>query len=250
MSVSFLTRPSAPAIAYQKEEARNAGLPTIVFFTGFRSDMKGTKAAFLANMCQKTGQGYIRFDYRGHGASGGRFEEGTITLWLEDALAVIDELTRGPLILVGSSMGGWIALLAARERKDRVYGLVGLAAAPDFTRDIKVRMNDDQRKILERDGRFFLNSDYAPDPHPITNRLLQDGEKHCLLDQRIDLECPLRLVHGMKDSDVPWKTADRIAEAWTGSDKKVYIQAESDHRLSSDDDLALLEKICRELSAF
>lgn len=249
MSVSFLKREGAPDIAYIRTKGENAVLPTLVFLTGFRSDMMGTKADFLASSCARRGQSYLRFDYRGHGQSGGTFEDGTIGLWLSDALAAIDALSEGPIVLVGSSMGGWIALLVALARKERARGLIGLAAAPDFTRDIPSRMNAAQKEQLSRNGYFTQPSQYGDAPVIFTRALLEEGEAHCLFDAAIDIDCPVRLIQGMKDADVPWQTAHRISNAITGADKKVFLREDGDHRLSAADDLALLEKIVVELSA-
>lgn len=248
MSVSFLKREGAPDIAYIRTIGENNALPTIVFLTGFRSDMMGTKAEFLASSCAARGQACLRFDYRGHGQSGGSFEDGTIGLWLSDALAVIDTLTAGPVVLVGSSMGGWIALLAALARKERVCGLIGLAAAPDFTRDIPGRMSELQKEQMASEGFFSQPNDYDDRPYIITRALLEEGGAHCLLDAPIAIDCPVYLIQGMKDAEVPWQTAHRISNAVTGKDKKVHLREEGDHRLSTGDDLALLEKLVVELS--
>lgn len=248
MPVMFLKREGYPDIAYQGTKGENPHLPTVVFMGGFRSDMTGTKAEFLSEACAERGQNHIRFDYGGHGQSGGDFLEGTIGSWLDDALAVIDGLTQGPLIIVGSSMGGWIALRTALLRKDRVKGLIGLAAAPDFTRDIPKMMTDAQRQELSSKGYFTEPNEYDSS-YIFTQKLLEEGERHCLLDAPIAIDCPVRLIQGMKDSDVPWQMAHRIANALTSADKKVYLREEGTHRLSSEDDLALLDQLVVELSA-
>ncbi len=249
MSLSFLARSGKPAIAYRKQDSADAALPTVVFLTGFRSDMDGTKAVYLADHCAARGQSFVRFDYSGHGKSEGAFEDGTIGQWRDDALDVIDYLTNGPLVLVGSSMGGWIGLLCALARKDRVSGYVGLAAAPDFTRWMKAGMTAEQRQMLAREGYFFLPSGYEEGDYKITAALLEDGEANCLLDAPIDLSCPVRLVQGMKDDAVPWQTAERIAAAMKGSDKQVVLREEGDHRLSTPEDLALIAALVDGLSA-
>jgi len=248
MPVMFLKREGRPDIAYQRTEGKNAVLPTVVFMGGFRSDMTGTKAEFLSEACAARGQNYVRFDYSGHGQSGGDFLEGTIGAWLDDALAVVDTMTEGPLILVGSSMGGWIALRAALERKELVKGLIGLAAAPDFTRDIPRMMTDAQKEEMESKGYFTEPNEYDSS-YIFTRKLLEEGERHCVLDGPIRIDCPVRLIQGMKDSDVPWQTAQRIADALTTTNKKVYLREEGTHRLSSEDDLALLDALVTELSA-
>ena len=248
MSVEFLRRDGFPALAYLRTKGENPSLPTALFLSGFRSDMTGTKAEYLAHACERRGQQFVRFDYSGHGQSGGAFTDGTIGSWLEDALAVMDTLTDGPLIIVGSSMGGWIALRAALLRKDRVKGLIGLAAAPDFTRGIPALMTPAQKEELESKGYFTEANEYDSD-YIFTKALLEEGERHCMLDGPIAIDCPVRLMQGMKDADVPWQTAHRIANALTTQDKKVYLREEGTHRLSSGDDLALLERLVAELSA-
>jgi len=248
MSVSFLKRENAPDLAYRIVEGHNANLPTIVFLTGFRSDMKGTKAEFLATECLRRGQRLVLFDYRAHGQSGGAFEDGTIGLWRDDALDIIDKLTAGPLILIGSSMGGWIGLLAAIARADRLKGFIGLAAAPDFTRVVKSHMNDAQKSELAKNGYFLLPNDYVESPHMITKKLLDDAESLCLLDHEIPIDAPVRLIHGMKDSEVAWQTAHRILNALRTQDKKAYLREEGNHSLSAPEDLTLLAKLVDELS--
>ena len=221
---------------------RSAGAqPTVVFLPGFRSDMTGEKATMLAAHCAERGQAMLRFDYSGHGSSGGRFEDGTIGVWKRDTLAVID-LTEGPLILVGSSMGGWIALLAALERRERVAGLIGIAAAPDFTETLMWEaMTFEQRATLMRDGVLHVPSQYG-EPTPITRALIEDGRRHLLLDSPIALDCPVRLLHGQRDADVPWELALRIAEDLTSDDVRVVLVKDGDHRLSRPQDLVLLRE--------
>lgn len=249
MPPSFFHRDGQPALAYRPQSGTNHDLPAVVFLTGFKSDMAGTKAEFLAHHCAALGQSYLRFDYRGHGLSEGLFEEGTIGLWFRDAMDIIAAKTAGPLILVGSSMGGWIGLLCARALKDRASGFIGLAAAPDFTRDITSKLSAAQKAVLANDGVVHIPNEYGQ-PYVITQALLEDGEDHCLLDSAIDINCPVRLIQGMKDTDVPWPTAQRIADAVTGYDVKIYLQEDGNHRLSAEDDLALLASLVTELSAF
>ncbi len=221
--------------------ARRGGTdPTVVFLPGFRSDMTGDKATALAAYCAERGQAMLRFDYSGHGVSGGRFEDGTIGRWTDDALAVIDRLTEGPLVLVGSSMGGWIALLAALARPDRVAALIGIAAAPDFTETLMWQaMSFEQRATLMRDGVLPRPSEYG-EPYPITRALIEDGRSRLLLHASIALDCPVRLLHGQDDPDVPWEMALRIAEQLTSQDVQVILVKDGDHRLSRPQDLALL----------
>jgi pimeloyl-ACP methyl ester carboxylesterase len=219
---------------------------TVVFLPGFRSDMTGDKATALAAFCAGRGQAMLRFDYSGHGASGGRFEDGTIGRWTDDALAAIDRLTTGQVVLVGSSMGGWIALLAALARADRVAALLGIAAAPDFTEALMWEaMTFDERATLMREGVLRVPSQYG-EPYPITRALIEDGRTRLLLNGPIALDCPVRLLHGQCDPDVPWEMTLRIAERITGEDVQVALVKDGDHRLSRPQDLALL---CRTLAA-
>ena len=238
-STGRLDRGDGVELAWARQEGRG---PTVVFLPGFRSDMTGDKATALAAFCAERGQAMLRFDYSGHGASGGRFEDGTIGRWTDDALAVIDRLTEGPLVLVGSSMGGWIALLAALARPDRVAALIGIAAAPDFTEALMWQaMTVEQRATLMRDGVLHRPSQYG-EPYPITRALIEDGRTRLLLNAPIALDCPVRLLHGQDDPDVPWELALRIAERVTGRDVQVILVKDGDHRLSRPQDLALLRR--------
>ena len=223
-----------------------------MFLTGFRSDMTGAKALHLESHCARQGRGFLRFDYRGHGASGGRFEEACVGDWCSDALAVLDGLVEGPLVLVGSSMGGWIMLLAALARPERVAGLVGIAPAPDFTRDlIAARLTPSERERLDRDGVIHAPSDYG-DPLPISRRLLQDGERHLLLDRPIPICCPAHLLHGQQDPDVPWRTSLRLAACLESGAVTVELIKDGDHRLSCEEDLrriaAALDRVLAQVS--
>ena len=214
--------------------------PGVVFLPGFRSDMEGDKASHLARLCAASGRAMLRFDYSGHGASGGRFEDGTVSRWTEDALVAIDRLSAGPVILVGSSMGGWIALLVALARPHRVAGLIGLAAAPDFTERLMWdAMAPPERARLLAEGALSVPSAYGP-PNAITRALIEDGRAHLLLDAPIPITCPVRLLHGQADPDVPWETSLRLAARLAGTDVRVILVKDGDHRLSRKADLALL----------
>ena len=216
--------------------------PTVVFLPGFRSDMTGDKATALSVFCAERGSAMLRFDYSGHGASSGDFMLGTIGAWAADALAAIDALTTGKIILVGSSMGGWIALLTAIARPDRIAALVGIAAAPDFTQRLMWdSMTPPQRATLQRDGVLYAPSQYG-DPTPITRALIEDGANHLLLTGPIPIGCPIRLMHGQADPDVPWELALRIAEQAETTDVRVILVKDGDHRLSRPADLALLRQ--------
>jgi len=230
--------------------ARVAGRePTIVFLPGFRSDMSGDKATSLAAFAAEHGLGMLRFDYSGHGASDGVFTDGTIGEWASDALVAIDRLTSGKLVLVGSSMGGWIALLAALTRPRRVVGLVGIAAAPDFTQRLMWdAMAPSEQAVLRRDGVLLVPSQYG-EPTPITMKLIEDGARHHVLTGRIDLECPIRLLHGQADPDVPWELALTIASQVASRDVQVVLVKDGDHRLSRPGDLAVLRQVVGALVA-
>jgi len=202
------------------------------------SDMTGSKALCLEDFAQRRGQAFLRFDYQGHGASSGRFEEGTIGLWSADAVAALDELTEGPQVLVGSSMGGWIMLLAALARPQRVAGLLGIAAAPDFTEDLMWDAYPQEvRETLQRDGVYHEPSDYGEEPYTITKALIDEGRKHLLLRDPVPIVCPVRLIHGMADPDVPWELAIRLAERLESDDVEVTLIKGGGHRLSEPEDL-------------
>lgn len=228
-------------IAYKKTEGK---APGVVFFSGFRSDMEGSKATFLEEVCKELGLSFVRFDYSGHGESEREFEDCTIGTWKEDAIKVLDELTTGPQILVGSSMGGWISLLAALERKKKVKAIIGIAAAPDFTEDLLWDKFDEFRqKKLEVDGVIKIPNCYDDEePYPITLKLVEEGREHLLLRGEIDLTCPVRLLHGMDDEDVPYETACDLAEMLKSDDVEVHLIKNAGHRFSEPEQLELLKK--------
>ena len=237
MAAGRMDRGDGTALAWERLDGSG---PTIVFLPGFRSDMTGDKATGLAAYTAARGQAMLRFDYSGHGASDGSFRDGTIGQWAADALAAIDRLTTGPLILVGSSMGGWIALLTAIARPERVVALVGIAAAPDFTERLMWdSMAPAERKTLLRDGVLHIPSQYG-DPTPITRRLIEEGRDHMLLDAPIPFSGSVRLLHGQADPDVPWEFAVRIAERVVSENVQIVLVKDGDHRLSRPSDLALL----------
>jgi pimeloyl-ACP methyl ester carboxylesterase len=237
-------------LAYRKRAAtdRTRDGAGILFLPGFRSDMTGTKATFLDAFSAERGLPYVRFDYSGHGASGGRFEDGTIGAWAQDAIAMIDHVADGSLVLVGSSMGGWIMLLAALARPDRVAGLVGLAPAPDFTEAlIWNRLSDDERDRLQSAGRLVTPSAYSDEPTVITRALIEEGRRHLLLNAPIGIRRPVRLLHGMADPDVPFQLSLDLAERIVGENVRVTLIKDGDHRLSRAEDLALLGETLDEL---
>ena len=222
---------------------------TYVWLSGFKSDMTGTKVTVLEDWARAQGHGFLAFDYSGHGVSGGAFEDGTISAWRDDALAAIEGLTSGPLVLVGSSMGGWMALLAALALKARVAAMVLIAPAPDFTQKLMWPEFSpaQQAEILEQ-GRTLRPSDYG-DPYPITRALIEDGQQWALLDAPITLTCPIRILQGMQDPDVPWQHAFKLVEALESEDLVFSLIKDGDHRLSRDQDIRRLVTTCRELAS-
>jgi pimeloyl-ACP methyl ester carboxylesterase len=223
--------------------------PTVVFLPGFRSDMNGDKATAIAAFCAARGQAMLRFDYSGHGVSGGRFEAGTISVWADDVTTMLDRLTEGKVILVGSSMGGWLALLAALRRPARIAAIVGIAAAPDFTEKLMWEaMTFAERAQLTRDGSLQVPSKYG-EPTLITRALIEDGREHLLLENPIPLDCEVRLLHGQADPDVPWETALRTAARLTSRDVEIILIKDGDHRLSRPGDLAVLKRTIAALLA-
>lgn len=214
--------------------------PTVLFLPGLRSDMAGAKALWLERHCRQQGRAFVRFDYRGHGQSDGGFADLTLSDWLADTLAVLDRAVVGPALLVGSSMGGWLMLLATLARPQRVVGLVGIAAAPDFTEELLwARATPEQRAMLLAQGIVHVPSAYGA-PLPITRRLIEDGRRHLLLGAPIPIRCPVHLLHGQVDPDVPWETALRLAARLVSPAVTVELIKDGDHRLSRDADLRRL----------
>ena len=233
----FLERADGASIAYYRTPGRAPGL---MFLGGFASDMDGTKALALEAYARERGRAFLRFDYRGHGQSSGRFADGTIGQWRDDALSALDQLTDGPQVLVGSSMGGWIMLLAALARPERVAGLVGIAAAPDFTDELLwQRLTAQQQREIEDKGVWDMPSDYG-DPVPLSHQLFQEGRRHKLLGAPIELACPVRLLQGTADDEVPAEWALKLQHALTSDDVEATLVKDADHRLSSDRDLRRL----------
>ena len=247
--VRILSRADGATIAYHKSDGEGPG---VVFLGGFRSDMEGTKAQALEAHCLAAGRAFVRFDYFGHGQSSGDFRDGTIGRWTEDALSILDEITSGPQILIGSSMGGWIMLLAALAHPDRIAALIGIAAAPDFTETLMWNnYPEDVRKILQRDGVYLQPTPYEEGPYAITMELIQDGREHLLLDRAIEINCPVHLIQGMVDDAVPWQHALAISDNLTSDQVTLTLIKDGDHRLSRDGDLRrlirTLEAVCDEI---
>lgn len=247
--VDMLETPEGRRLAYHKSEARDNTLPGVIFMGGFMSDMSGTKATRFEELCRQRGQGYIRFDYSGHGQSEGNFTDGSICSWADDALAVIDQLTEGPQILVGSSMGGWIALLVARARPDRVCGIVGIAAAPDFTEEMRQTLDANQLCDLQDNGLTYMPSDYGS-PYPISSTLIENSKEKCLLSQPIDIDCPVRLIQGTEDNAVPADKPGRIKAALESKNVEITLIDGGDHSLSRPEDIDVIDRNIRDLSEF
>lgn len=226
----FLTTPEGRRLAYH--QTAGAG-PGVVFLGGYKSDMTGTKAVHLQAWAEAQGRAFLRFDYAGHGQSSGKFEEGGIGSWAEDAKAAIAALTFGPQVLVGSSMGGWIALLLARAMPERVAGLVGVAAAPDFTADLMWdSYSPAQKALLDGQGWLAEPSEYSDQPNIITKAFLEDGAKHLVLRSPLDLPFPVRLLQGTADTDVPPAVALRLMDHVTCPDLRLVLVKGADHRFS------------------
>jgi pimeloyl-ACP methyl ester carboxylesterase len=242
----FLEVGSAAAFRRVAVVVREGEDPPVVWLGGFRSDMRSTKAETLDAWAAKTGRAFIRCDYSGHGESSGRFEEATISWWLEDALAVLERTISERPVLVGSSMGGWIALLATRElkrrRPDRApVGLVLIAPAVDFTERLMwERFPDDIRRTIMETGVYLQPSAYSPDPYPITRGLIEDGRRHLMFGQPILTGCPVHILQGMQDPDVPWRHALDLVEHLPGDSVSLTLINDGDHRLSRDEDLERL----------
>ncbi len=247
MTVQFLKQSNGLNIAYHQYTGTNPKLPGVVFCGGFMSDMEGSKATFLENLCKSREQSYVRFDYTGHGQSDGAFTDGTIGSWKKDALTVLEHLTTGPQILVGSSMGGWISLLIAQMRPENITGLVGIAAAPDFTAERLGFLTKEQEQEINENGIVYIPSDYD-EPYPVTKALLSDGDDHLLLNTPINITCPVRLLQGKMDKPVPWEKANRIKDLLVSDNVEITFIDDGDHSLSRPQDLEILKKKIDELT--
>jgi pimeloyl-ACP methyl ester carboxylesterase len=236
-----LTRGDGTRLAHRLREGRG---PTLIFLPGYMSDMTGAKALALDDWAAREGRAFLRFDYAGCGESEGDFEAQTLTGWLADTLLMIDTLANGPVVLVGSSMGGWLMLLAALARPGCVAGLVGIAAAPDFT---DWGYSQEQKLEILSKGRLEEYSPYGPEPTVITKAFWQSGEAHRLLHSAIAIDCPVRLLHGQRDADVPWHHSTHLASLIRSEDMQLVLVKDGDHRLSRDRDIALLLRIVDDL---
>lgn len=250
MDVHYLEREHKPTLAYHTIPADGAGksLPTVIFMGGYRSDMTGTKATYLEKQCAARGQAYVRFDYRGHGESDGIFADSTIGDWLEDALAIFDLTVKKKAIIVGSSMGGWIALLTGLLREHKIAGLIGIAAAPDFTEELYSRLSDAQKQALEEHGIAHIPNDYSDEPYIYKKSFYEEAKSHLILEQKHNVKFPIRLIQGMQDADVPWETALKIQKAFDNKELDVVMIDDGDHRLSRPQDLEIIDREIESLS--
>ncbi|MCI4590767.1 alpha/beta hydrolase [Sphingobium sp. BYY-5] len=231
---AFFARPDGLRLAYRYSAGTG---PTLVFLPGYMSDMEGGKAVALHGWAESEGRAMLRLDYAGNGASDGRFADGTLESWRDDVLLLLDAVVRGPVLLVGSSMGGWLALLVALARPERVVGLVGIAAAPDFT---EWGFTDADKALLRTEGRIEEPTPYGDQPYVTTLAFWESGQALRLLDGEIAIDCPVRLLHGQADPDVPWEIALQTAGRLRSSDVQTLLVKDGDHRLSRDGDIALL----------
>ncbi len=240
----YLERDGKPNLAYIYTPATAVGkaLPLVMFCGGYRSDMNGTKAQYLEQQCAVRGQGYLRFDYSGHGASDGKFEDGTIGCWLEDGVDILDHIAAAPVLVVGSSMGGWIALLLARARAGTVQGVLGIAAAPDFSEDLFAGLRPEQQEEMMNTGHVSVPNDYSDEPYYYSRDFYEEAKNHLLLNQRQSVDFPMRFIQGMQDKDVPWEMAANIQKNYVGADVDVIFVDDGDHRLSRPEDLELINR--------
>ena len=239
-----LSLSSDQTLAYHKVigQGDGANKPGVIFLGGFKSDMIGTKAVYLDEWAQRRGVAFLRFDYRGHGESSGAFEDGCIGDWADDAREAMLRLTEGPQVLVGSSMGGWIGLLLARAFPERVAGYVGIAAAPDFSERQWETFSDAERSKIMTEGRLELPSEYSEEPYVYTRKLFEDGRNHLVLRDSLKLNCPVRLLHGTADPDVPASVSMQLLDHIDCEEARLTLIKDGDHRLSTPEDLSLLGK--------
>lgn len=242
--LQWQTREDGTRIAFRHRPGRHAGAATLVFLPGYMSDMTGGKATTLDTWAGERGHAMLRLDYGGCGASEGAFEDQTLDDWLGDVLMLLDRRIEGQAVLAGSSMGGWLMLLAALARPDKVRGLVGIAAAPDFT---QWGFDEADRRILNDLGRLEEKSDYGEAPYVTTRAFWESGQRSLLLDDIIGFDGPVRLLHGQADADVPHEISLAIARQLRSSDVQTLLIKDGDHRLSRDADIALLIRTVADL---
>lgn len=232
-------------IAYNRVLGKSPG---VVFFCGHGSDKEGSKALFIESWAKNHGQAFLRFDYSGHGSSDGLFLETNISDWTHDAITVLDNLTEGPQILVGSSLGGWIMLNVAVERPDRVAALVGIAAAPDFTEDLIWQpLDESSRSTFKADGQITMENPYAEDPVIYPYHLIEDGRRHLRLRGPLSITQPVRLLHGINDTEVPWQTAVKLTECLQSNDVWLHFDKAATHRFSEPAQLQIIQAMLEQL---
>jgi pimeloyl-ACP methyl ester carboxylesterase len=234
---SIFQRQNLPHLAYHKIEGRSPG---ILFLHGFNSDKNGVKAQQLAAWCHNQNRAFISFDHTGHGESGGEFSKGTIGLWRQDTLDILTHLADEPVICVGSSMGGWMSVLAALDAPHKVLGIVGVAAAPDFTTELLPKhLSAEQKRSLDAEGYFLRPSMYG-NPYPITRELIEESHHHLVLTAPLDCRIPLSLLHGLNDADVPWNCSLALVEKWLDPRANLNLIKGGDHRLNEPSDIGFL----------
>ena len=248
VTLNFLSTPDDEKIAYKISEGEKGyNGPTLIWCGGLKSDMEGSKATHLHDWAIEEGRSYIRFDYFGHGVSSGEFRDGTISRWAADVVQIIDELAKGDVILVGSSMGGWASLLAALQRPDRVKGLLLIAPAPDFTHKLTwAEWSEEQKAALEKDGIVYVPSDYD-EPYEYSRALMEDGKQNQILDAPIKFEGPVRILQGAADPVVPWDYSRQILDVITSADVDYTLVKNGDHSLSTPHDLDRLVQTAKEI---
>ncbi|XP_067827056.1 palmitoyl-protein thioesterase ABHD10, mitochondrial-like [Heptranchias perlo] len=244
-SVQFLTRLPLPRLAYHRISAQNPG---VVFLSGFRSTMNGEKALALEEFCRSAERSFVRFDYTGCGSSEGNAVDCLLGDWKNDVLTVLDSLTAGPQIVVGSSMGGWLMLLASLARPEKVAGVVGIATAADYFVTAFKQLPLELRNEAEKTGQYKMPSKYSASGfYPVKYDFIKESEEHCVLQSSIPISCPVRLIHGMKDDIVPWQNSIKVAEQLESDDVDVILRRNGDHRMSRSDDIKLLITVVGDL---
>jgi len=241
VSLNFHLTENNRKIAYKKLDGKSTEEPGIIFLGGLASDMEGTKAKYLEDWCRSKGNTFIRFDYSGHGRSEGVFTDGSILKWSEDALSVLDNLTNKKQILIGSSMGGWIALILAKKRPQKIHSMIGIAAAPDFTEDLMWdNFSEDEKIKIIKHGLIKQNSEYSDEPYKISKNLILESRNCFVLRDKIELNFPVRLLQGTLDNDVPLNTAIKLINHITCEDAKLEIVKNADHSFSTEECLKLI----------
>ena len=246
LNINYLKSSFGENLACSHEE--NGSKTSVFFFGGYASDMTGTKATALSQWCEKNNYNFIRFDYSGHGKSEGNFEDGGITKWSSEATEVLKNFSNKKNIIIGSSMGGWISLIVSLRNLNLISALIGIASAPDFVVGEWNRLSDEQKAQIKNDGKIIINWDKYNDDYTITYKFLKDGMNNMLLNSAINVDCPIRLLHGRLDQVVSYETSEKIIEKITSKNKKLTIIEDGDHSLSRESDLQLLFDNIRELS--